>query len=259
MLGATRSGATTTKLSNTTKHRGKSWTHYVRKIQPDIVVLSAGPHLKHEAELTSIIDTVVREHDAHFPSMQLVWRSQVGAGCGPKPLDRPPTQKFWDSYTGRLYNYRRLLSFDGIAKERFPGRNRYSMDLRPLAQRIDFRLGSEPGTLYPKDCLHFCPGGPLEDLVPRAFAQLLRNLPPPAAQARASPASDAKPGGAPSHSDRPQPARPPPRAHPSSSIQARRPRERDRVRRVRRGRAANKDQLHRSRAPAKPRGNGPPG
>ena len=78
-----------------------------------------------------------------------------------------------------------LAEYDRLARARFPGRNRRFLDLGALALRPDWRAGSAPGSPFPSDCSHFCAAGPLEDLVPRLFLQLLRDL---EAEARRAPA-----------------------------------------------------------------------
>jgi hypothetical protein len=76
-----------------------------------------------------------------------------------------------------VYNYDKFDTFDRIALERFPGPNRRFLDFGAVKLRPDWRVGSMAGSAYPGDCTHFCSNGPLEDLVPRLFLQLLRDLP----------------------------------------------------------------------------------
>ncbi len=125
---------------------------------------------------------VLREHAAHFPAVQLVWRSNFGTGCGTSPLSALPANPaaFWANYSARrpLYNYHLTEGWDRIAERRFPGPNRTVLDAGALRLRPDAHVGSRPGSKYPRDCTHFCSPGPLEDLLPRLFLQLLVGLPP---------------------------------------------------------------------------------
>ena len=168
------------KTAKGPKHRGHSWAHYMRLFRPEIAVVSCGPHVRW-SEFGGFLDSVIRDHDREFPNTSLVWRSQYGGGCSPTPLQ--PTadwEAFWANYslTRPLYNYDKFDTFDRIAEERFPGPNRRFLDFGAVKLRPDWRVGSVPSSPYPRDCTHFCANGPLEDLVPRLFLQLLRDLPP---------------------------------------------------------------------------------
>jgi hypothetical protein len=115
-------------------------------------------------------------------------RPQVGAGCAwPAPLAAPPDRGFWAAYSRArpAYNYARLDAFDRAAAARFPGPGRAFLDLSPLKLRADRRVGSSPGSPYPGDCTHMCQPGPMDDLVPRLFLQLVREWPFRVAGARA--------------------------------------------------------------------------
>jgi hypothetical protein len=181
-------------------NRGKNWTAYVLDHRPALVVLSAGPHIAAEPVLTDIIARVAAEHASALPETPLVWRSQLGAGCaGPGPLDTPPNATFWAGYRAarRAYNYHMLAAFDAVAARDFPGPNRRYWDLGPLALRLDGRVGSAPGSPYPGDCTHFCHPGPLDDLLPRLFLQLLRDELPPTTPSQPPPLRQPPPNGAP--------------------------------------------------------------
>ena len=179
------------------RNRGKPWTDYVREHRPDLVVLTAGPHVR-PLEFDRILDRVVAQHAAEHPDLPLVWRSQVGAGCAwPAPLEAPPDRAFWRNYSRsrRVYNYAHFEAYDRAAAARFPGPNRAYMDLSPLKLRMDRRVGSSPGSPYPGDCTHFCHPGPMDDLVPRLFLQLVREWPFRAAGAGSADVGNASASG----------------------------------------------------------------
>ena len=126
------------------------------------------------------LDEVLRDHAREFPDLPLVWRSQLGSGCGSAPLRRARDAPAWKRYEAEGQSARRypkLAGFDDIARARVKGPSLRFLDLGALALRPDWRVGSAPGSPYPVDCTHFCAAGPLEDLVPRLFLQLLRDLP----------------------------------------------------------------------------------
>ena len=167
---------------NDTNQKGanKEWTTFVPRDGPQsIVVVSAGPHVPTVGMFGSILDKLIREHDALVPSVRLVWQSQLGGGCAwPGPARKRPNSTFWTQYarTRRLHNYDKLELFDQMARRTFPGPNRRFFDLSPIALRLDGRIGSRPGSPRPNDCAHFCHPGPLDDLVPRLYLQLLRDI-----------------------------------------------------------------------------------
>ncbi len=65
------------------RNRGKPWTSYVRDLRPDLVVLTAGPHVG-PWEFDAILTRVIEQHASAYPHVPLVWRSQVGAGLAPR-------------------------------------------------------------------------------------------------------------------------------------------------------------------------------
>ena len=124
------------------------------------------------------LDEVLLDHAREFPDLPLVWRSQLHAGCGPAPLLAMPDKQYWAKYAEEHegYNYARFADLDRVARARLTGLNRWYLDFAAMALRPDWRVGSAPGSRFPRDCMHFCAAGPLEDLVPRLFLQLLRDM-----------------------------------------------------------------------------------
>jgi hypothetical protein len=168
---------------NDTAYRGprKPWGTFVPRADPRslIVVLTAGPHVTNARTFATILEQVVRDHRERLPGVSLVWQSQLGGGCAwPDPARERPDRAFWAKYarTHRLFNYGLLAAYDSMARRAFPGPNRHYLDISPIALRLDGRVGSWPGSPNPNNCLHFCHPGPLDDLIPRLYLQLLREL-----------------------------------------------------------------------------------
>ena len=114
-----------------------------------------------------------------FPDLPLVWLSHFGASCGPSPLNITPGKEYWADYakTRKAYSWPNFSQYHEIARARVPGPNRWFLDMGALATRVDWRVAMAPGTEFPRDCLHFCAFGPLEDLIPRLLQQALHDLP----------------------------------------------------------------------------------
>jgi len=170
-LGRANRGRTWVELANRTHATGAS-------ARPDIVVVSAGPHVYLLPDFDLMLDRVVEEHRALFPEVKLVWKTQPGVGCGLSPLKAPPDAAFWGA-GGPSYNHALFPAFDAAAHTLFahPAAardTRFLLDVSPLALRVDSHPGSRGAieSRGTRDCLHSCPG-PLDHLVPRNLLHLL--------------------------------------------------------------------------------------
>ena len=165
-------------------NRGRRWSEIVNDMKPDIVMLSAGPHVAGPiSDFSELLDEVLKEHEASFPNVPLIWKSQFPGGCDNSPHWTEMGQTaldYWENYTdkkGRIlqYNWPQFVEFDRIAQQKVPGPNRYFMDISPLFLRPDGHVGSQPGPYFHNDCLHFCQ--PVVDsLVPRVMLQTLLDI-----------------------------------------------------------------------------------
>jgi hypothetical protein len=165
-------------------NRGLHWLEHVRQRKPDIVVVSAGPHVMHDEDMERILSEVVEGHLREFPQLPLIWRTNFPGGCAEQPLPRPlegeeEVLAHWRDYSSRrqIYNYDRFSAWDERAADLFAGSEaraarRFLLDLSPLRLRPDAHVGSLPGSPFPDDCLHLCLPGALHPL----FAQLLQRL-----------------------------------------------------------------------------------
>jgi hypothetical protein len=166
-------------------NRGKTWVEHVRLIKPDIVVVNAGAHITSTDGFMEVLNQVISDHSnnleiSHVP---IIWRSQFPAGC--EDSSTPATtldldsEAYWEDYAKRrpIYNYPLLKEWDHAASNAFVGGKRHYMDLWGLRGRPDGHVGSSDANgPYKDDCIHYCTPGPLDDLVPRAFFQLLAGL-----------------------------------------------------------------------------------
>jgi UDP-N-acetylglucosamine 1-carboxyvinyltransferase len=144
-------------------NRGDHWLHHARKQQPDILVLSVGPHIHKDAgtnAFQSVLRQVIAEHAKEFSSTPLVWRGQFAAGCITNsplewPADPSMVAELWENYSKRhqIYNYDLFELWDRIAERELRGQNHFFMDFSPLFQRPDAHVGSEQHLPY--DCLHW--------------------------------------------------------------------------------------------------------
>lgn len=146
-------------------NRGKRWTEYVKDLQPNITILTAGAHVSKWTDFETMIDTVLRDiwqMRTEHPDMKVLWKTQQPGGCSAVPLDILPTPEYWKNYSGTVFNYNQFLERDGLAKARMQVTDVPVIDMEMLYYRTD----AHPGSLgSSNDCLHFCMPGPL-DLFP---------------------------------------------------------------------------------------------
>jgi hypothetical protein len=158
-------------------NRGQPWMEQVRSLKPDFIVLNAGAHIQKDSDFMGVLGQVLEEHSKtpDISGIPIIWRSQFPGGCG----DAHDGDIDWDVYSTKrpVYNYPLLKQWDDHASQVFTGNNKYFIDLRALNSRSDGHVGSsvKDGPLS-GDCLHYCTPGPLDDLVPRAFLQLLVDI-----------------------------------------------------------------------------------
>jgi hypothetical protein len=129
------------------------WLEYVRQRKPDIVIVSAGPHVNHDEDMERILSEVVEGHKREFPHLPLIWRTNFPGGCAEQPLPRPlegeeEVLAHWRDYSSRrqIYNYD---GWDARAADLFAGNEaraarRFLLDLSPLRLRPDAHVGSLP-------------------------------------------------------------------------------------------------------------------
>ena len=161
-------------------NRGRPWTEWVKKavaqygLKSLVVVLGASAHIYGDNNFTSVLHDVASSAALRFPGLRLIWMTSIGAGCGSKPLDRPPGAAFWSGYASDapLFNWREFASRDRLARRFFAARNVSVLDLQPLHMRVDARVSSPTQSWGASgvDCLHFC------DTALRLIPTLLHHL-----------------------------------------------------------------------------------
>ena len=161
-------------------NRGRPWTEWVKKavaqygLKSLVVVLGASAHIYGDNNFTSVLHDVASSAALRFPGLRLIWMTSIGAGCGSRPLDRPPGAAFWSGYASDapLFNWRDFASRDRLARRFFAARNVSVLDLQPLHMRVDARVSSPTQSWGASgvDCLHFC------DTALRLIPTLLHHL-----------------------------------------------------------------------------------
>ncbi len=166
-------------------NRGQHWTEHVRRWKPDLVIVSAGPHIMQDDDMERVMDEVIESHLREFASIPLIWRTNFPGGCAEGQLQHPFVDEeealsHWRKYSSSrpLYNYDRFADWDALAARKFASSearasNRFLLDISPLMLRPDAHTGSAPESSFPRDCLHMCLPGPLHPLFAQLFHRLL--------------------------------------------------------------------------------------
>lgn len=147
--------------------RGSTWNEYVSRLDPRIIVISAGPHIHKKNSHKLVWSTVRDQFLSHFSGkLQLIWRTSTGAGCSDEPLTSMPadTPGYWAKHNA--YNYKAMEEADSAAFRFWSSvPNVTVMDLRPLWMRPDAAVGKG-------NCVHMCSPGVLQ-LFSIAFLNIL--------------------------------------------------------------------------------------
>ena len=151
-------------------NRGEPWVVSVKAFTPDIVILSAGPHIYNRSNFELMLNTVIedaKELRRLNPNIQLVWKTQQPGGC---------THDITSEVTlGQDHHHAEYYERDIWALSVLPEHGFHILDLRLLYFRSDAHPSSKGGPVDPRkgpDCLHFCLPGPLEVIAP-LFSKLL--------------------------------------------------------------------------------------
>ena len=150
-------------------NRGEKWTDLARKYNPDIVILSAGPHIYNRSNFEIVLNHVVmgtKELKESKPQIEVVWKTQQPAGCTDSIVD--------EIMLSTLYQYDEFYERDLYALAFFPHHGIHVIDIRMLYYRSDAHVGdASPGVK--RDCMHLCMPGPL-DIIASLFSELLEKL-----------------------------------------------------------------------------------
>ena len=148
-------------------NRGLVWTEWVAKILPDIVVISAGAHIKKDSDFDQVISEVVKDIQVlkdKNPKVTVVWKTQQPGGCFPQVTDEIWNASTWAKYPGKRYNWPLFYDRDVRVKQIMRQNAIPVIDLKMLYYRGDAHRGRH-------DCLHMCIPGPLD-----IFAVLFQNF-----------------------------------------------------------------------------------
>ena len=105
-------------------NRGMKWTESVSLHNPDIVIISAGPHIKNRSNFESVINSVISDSKVVKtinPNIQVVWKTQQPGGC---------TQDISTViHTGSSYNYAEYYERDLYAMLVLPHHDIHIIDV----------------------------------------------------------------------------------------------------------------------------------
>ena len=130
-------------------NRGGDWKRLVRHFDPDIILISSGPHVNRpmplrDEDFESVIQQVAKEHRALFPEKKLIWKTQAPGGCTQNLSHTFPTSDFYRSLPYAHFNWEQFEKWDWMATQTFQGINQSVLDLSPLYYRTD----AHPGSFY---------------------------------------------------------------------------------------------------------------
>jgi hypothetical protein len=120
--------------------RGDNWTNFVNKYDPDIVILSAGPHIYNRSNFEVVINSVIegaQQLKTTKPQLEVVWKTQQPAGC----TDAITTEIKLNNSLG--YQYDEFYERDLYTLSVFPRHGIQVIDLRMLYYRSDAHVERE--------------------------------------------------------------------------------------------------------------------
>lgn len=159
-------------------NRGMRWSQHVREVNPDIVIVNAGAHVRRLYTFRAMLVELLDEHDEFFPDLPLLWRSQYPGGCSPSLLRELPGEAYWMTHRSE-YNHRKFLEWDSIAKSTIRSHknpNVHFLDMTPLHYRFDAHVRNYSNVPGRMDCLHFCVPGVLDEYFPRVLHKAVAEL-----------------------------------------------------------------------------------
>ena len=167
-------------------NRGIYFRKALKQYDPDVVVMTAGGHVRTDSNYTSMLDQVIGDiqdwRTRPKKHMTFVWKTQQPGGCTAAithPNDPVRAAKDFNlSHTPhyQLYEYDNFYRRDLYTMQRWKdelGDDAHILDMRMLYSRSDAHPGS--GQVDPVDCLHFLAPGPL-DVVAPLFQRLLMEI-----------------------------------------------------------------------------------
>ena len=107
-------------------NRGGDWKTLVRHFDPDIVIISSGPHINRpmplrDADFASVVEQVAHEHRSLFPDKTLIWKTQAPGGCTRNISHVVPGEEFFSSLQYPHYNWEQFERWDWLASRSFVG------------------------------------------------------------------------------------------------------------------------------------------
>mmetsp|Transcript_40558 Transcript_40558/g.46285 ORF Transcript_40558/g.46285 Transcript_40558/m.46285 type:complete len:296 (+) Transcript_40558:65-952(+) len=163
-------GDTLTNKRMGSLNRGTLWTTSVILKKPDIVILSAGPHVYKRKNFALVMDSVIqgtKNLTQMFPSITVAWRTQPPGGCTSKIRT--------ELELGKKYQYSEFYERDLYALYTLPRHGIHTIDMRMLYYRTDAHVGNITHLKVEGDCMHLCYPGPGEIIAP-LFSELLDKL-----------------------------------------------------------------------------------
>lgn len=161
-------------------NRGMKWIKAVRLYDPDIVLMSAGPHIRRQQDYQIMLETVyaqlIKEHNKSMRDKLLIWKTISPGGIASlgivdeiPNLDDNETMAMWiEQGYQPAWRWDLFPKYDRMAKEYFRSKGIAVLDVEPLYYRLD----NHPGTN-----IHHCAHGDgALRLIPRLLQKLMEEL-----------------------------------------------------------------------------------
>ena len=167
-------------------NRGKTWRVVLAELNPDIMIVTVGAHVRvGDDHFEAIIDEVLSGMQDGNKATKFAWKTQAPGGCT-KSISFPNNTTLAAmsvnytvaSYGRDTYNWYQFYNRDLLLLSKLQEMNMPYMDVRMLYSRSDAHISSQTGRPLMKgviDCLHMCMPGPL-DVAGRLFHRLLMDI-----------------------------------------------------------------------------------
>lgn len=156
--------------------RGLTLHEALVEYEPDIVIYGVGAHIYGEEHFVTIFETVLaqlQDYATLRPHVRYAYKTQQPGGCTETMLYPHPYQAVQELNVTGQYNYDTFYARDDYAVARLSSSLEGGgaiLDLRMMYSRTEAHVGTRVNSVI--DCLHYC-AGPLEEIVPTLFQQLL--------------------------------------------------------------------------------------
>eukprot|EP00040_Diaphanoeca_grandis_P042602 m.7740 g.7740 ORF g.7740 m.7740 type:complete len:297 (+) comp6171_c0_seq2:88-978(+) len=153
------------------QNRGRVWTSWIDEFNPDVVVVTAGPHIQHNSSFDMVfqefLNTTLRYRESS-PRRQIIWKTHQPAGCTSNISDGIHVN------TSAYFNHGFFRTRDVQCIAKLKAHGLPYLDLQMLYNRSDGHIDRRFSPTI-QDCLHMCVPGPL-DVIPGLLQQVMQRL-----------------------------------------------------------------------------------